>query len=87
MRKGQGNILLQDAAEGSADLKKSQQQGGLVFTETRPREYAFKMLPDARAWATDWMDRNGVPAKDRGQVMKHLLGAIGKAVYGRRKVK
>jgi hypothetical protein len=86
MREAQGNILLQDPTEGSADLKKIQQQGGLVFTETRPRQFAALMLKDLRAYCSKRMDELGVPQELRGQTMSHVISAVSKAKY-RRKVK
>ena len=85
MRKAQADILLQEQADGSANLKKSQQQPGLLFVETRPREYALRMLPDLRAYCTEWIDRNEVPKELRGLLMSHVISTVAKAKYRRKK--
>lgn len=55
------------------------------MNDTRPRSHAAAMLKDARIFVKEWFDKHEVPEHMRLQVMKHLIGAIGKAIYRRKK--
>lgn len=80
MREEQGNIFLQNAAERPADLKKSQQQPGLIFVDKRPREYAALMLIELRKFWKAYQEEH-VPEKYREMVSKHIITAIVKSRY------
>lgn len=75
MREAQGNILLQDAAERPADLKKSQQQPGLLFADKRPREYAAELL-DSTEKAMDEHLIGKVPTEHLELIKRHILNGL-----------